>query len=300
MTRVLVIVVTYNARLWIRQCLASIDTNRYDALVIDNLSADDTCEIIRSEYPAIDLIRNDENLGFGRANNIGLRRVLEHRYDHALLLNQDAWLEEDTIEQLVEKQRQHPEYWILSPLQKNSIENDLESQFRKYIIINKTNLRSKEIQQVDFVNAAIWLVSRECIETVGGFCPIFPHYGEDNNYTNRVDYFRGKVGVDTSSVGYHDRITKKPCSNRDIQISIKLLEISFLTILTNINHSLFRGYMKSLQTLITKCGKYLVHRNFGMIRTYVSAICRVIGKNDQVKKCRKTTRLSGAYLSDVE
>lgn len=50
MDKVLVIIVTYNAHKWLRQCLDSVDTNRYDVLVVDNASTDDTLQIL-CEYP---------------------------------------------------------------------------------------------------------------------------------------------------------------------------------------------------------------------------------------------------------
>ena len=46
----------------------------------------------------------------------------------------------------------------------------------------------KDVYEVKFVQAAHWLISRECLERVGGFSPSFPHYGEDNNFCNRAQY----------------------------------------------------------------------------------------------------------------
>ena len=61
-----------------------------------------------------------ENLGFGRANNLGLQYALDNRYDYVYLLNQDAWIFPDTFETLVDISKRYPEYGIISPLQMNS------------------------------------------------------------------------------------------------------------------------------------------------------------------------------------
>ena len=53
--------------------------------------------------------------------------------------------------------------------------------------------------------AAHWLITRKCIDTVGGFSPSFYHYGEDNNYIHRTNYWKLKVGIVPSAKAVHDR-----------------------------------------------------------------------------------------------
>ena len=62
-----------------------------------------------------------------------------------------------------------------------------------------------DVYEIKFVNAAAWLISRNCIETVGGFNPLFFLYGEDNDYLTRVKYHKFKVGVYPDANIYHDR-----------------------------------------------------------------------------------------------
>ncbi len=140
MSKTLVIIVTYNAHNWIHQCLNSVDITKYDVMVIDNKSTDNTVDIIKTQYPKVELICSKENLGFGKANNIGLQKVLDEGYDYAFLLNQDAWIEKDTIDRLINLSEKYPDYGIISPLQKNSIENSVERQFEKYLLKNKINI----------------------------------------------------------------------------------------------------------------------------------------------------------------
>lgn len=294
MEKVLIIIATYNGESWIQKCLSSIDMQRYNVIVIDNLSTDNTIDIIRQEYPKVELICSKENLGFGRANNIGLQKVLDGGYDYAFLLNQDAWLEQDTIDRLIEQIKLHPDYGILSPLQRDSIESYIEKQFDKYLKNNDINMQRKGVQEVDFVNAALWLITRETIELVGGFDPIYPHYGEDSDYVNRLHYWGKKIGVDLSIVAYHDR----GCSDEKIELlDEKRILIGYMMILNNINHSLSRQIMGLLVLCARKWLKSIMRLQIYNTWIYVKRWFLAISKLNRVRESRTNTLNKKAYLN---
>jgi GT2 family glycosyltransferase len=91
-----VVVVTYNSRMDIGRCLASIPTE-FETWVVDNASSDDSVEYVRKEFPHVHMITNDSNAGFGAANNAALTRVAG---DFVLLLNPDAYAAEGSISAL--------------------------------------------------------------------------------------------------------------------------------------------------------------------------------------------------------
>ena len=121
MPKILVVIVTYNALKWIKKGLKSVEKSTLpaDVLLIDNGSTDGTLPLVRTDWPGTRIIETGENLGFGAANNIGLRIALDEGYDFAYLLNQDAWLERDTLEKLVDAHRQ--EWGVLSPMQLDAL-----------------------------------------------------------------------------------------------------------------------------------------------------------------------------------
>ncbi len=86
-----VIIVTYNSSPFIKRCLRSITDQikglSYEFIVVDNASTDDTCRMIREGFPDVLIIPNPANIGFGRANNLGLN---EARGEFVLLLNPDT------------------------------------------------------------------------------------------------------------------------------------------------------------------------------------------------------------------
>jgi GT2 family glycosyltransferase len=220
MPSVFVIVVTYNAERWLHDCFGSLRKNSVPVqiIAIDNGSSDNTIKILQDQYPEVELIIAEKNLGFGKANNIGIKKALEQNAEHLLLLNQDAWLVNATdLEKMVSLQKGNPEFGVLSPMHVNKEISELDYNFSRYIsdpdfpeIISDMYLnKTKELYQVDFVNAAFWLLSSACVKRVGLFDPLFFHYGEDVNYVQRVRYHNFKVGICPEIKGVHDRMGRK-------------------------------------------------------------------------------------------
>lgn len=216
MKRLFVIVVTYKGQQWYDQCFSSLrqSTVPVQTIVIDNASNDGTVEYIKENYPEIHLIESKENLGFGRANNMGIRYALDHGCDYVFLLNQDAWVESDTLEKLVEIHQRHPEYGLLGPVQVNAEKTKVLDGVVKFLV-NPDNVnlnlfsdlimgKIDEVYPVAEINAAAWLLPRKTLETVGGFDPLFLHYGEDWNYLSRVLYHNMKIGLTPHLKVVHD------------------------------------------------------------------------------------------------
>ena len=93
MTDVSAIIVSYNTKDLTLQAIRSVIESRgisHDVWVVDNHSTDDSVAAIEEEFPEIHLVRNDSNLGFGRANNLAMDRADGSFF---LLLNSDARLQ---------------------------------------------------------------------------------------------------------------------------------------------------------------------------------------------------------------
>ena len=200
MKKVFVIIVTYKGQQWYDRSLGSLrkSTLPVQVVVVDNTPGNDDTEYIKAHYPEVHLIKPEENLGFGKANNLGMRYALDNGCDYVFLLNQDAWIEPDSIESLVGIAEQHPEFGILSPMHMTKEKDHLNILFddgkQNYEVLSDAYCgKLKEYYLVKYVNAAAWLMPRKTLETVGGFDPIFKHYEEDDDYLNRAIYH--KLGV---------------------------------------------------------------------------------------------------------
>src|SRR5690606_11201876 len=126
-----IIIVTYNSMPWIDKCLKSCKGNR--VVVIDNASTDETISFIKSNFPDVDLLPQDKNLGFGQANNLGIKYALAQGAEYVFLLNQDAYLHTECIETLIAVHKQNPEYGILSPIHLNGKGDRLDQNFSNYV-----------------------------------------------------------------------------------------------------------------------------------------------------------------------
>lgn len=289
MTKLLVVIVTYNAHRWIRQCLDSVDRQRYDVFLIDNGSTDDTLQLL-AEYPGCIIHPSETNLGFGQANNIGLRYAVDKGYDYVLLLNQDAWLLPDTIEQLVALQQQNPAYWILSPMQMNTERGGLEQQFETYL---PRHYRRTPVLSVPFVNAALWLIPVVRVKQVGGFDPLFPHYGEDNDYIQRVRYWGGRVGICPAVTAYHERessSTKAPAK------WLYRTTLGYLNLMKDINRPLCVTWVTVCGYCFRKVVKYIFTGQFRMAGINLSALHHCYRQLSSVKHRRTLSKRPGAFL----
>lgn len=229
--KVHIVIVTYNGMQWLSKCLES--TKGYDVIVVDNNSNDGTVDYIKKNHPKITLLEQTENLGFGQANNLGMCHALKIGAEYILLLNQDAYLLSGTVEKLIEVHKDNAFYGVISPIHLNGLGNKLDKGFSNYISYNNNNFlyfdainnSLSAIYEVPFVNAACWLLPKSTLEKVGGFDPLFFHYGEDVNYCQRLKYHGFKVGVIPNTFIRHDREFIKKEQNNQKKPSIDLFYI---------------------------------------------------------------------------
>lgn len=220
MSKIHVIIVTYNAMKWAERCFNSLRKSSVpiQCFVIDNGSTDGTQEYIRNNFPEVNFTQSETNLGFGKANNIGIEKAYKDGAEFFYLMNQDAWLYENSMANLLEIYNLYPnkdEIGIISPIHIDGTEKYLDIFVDQYIAKNyeKTRMISdlyfqtlKPYYEIHFINAAHWLLPKKTIETIGGFNPYFFHYGEDDEYVNRVRFHQKKVLLAPGSKAVHDGV----------------------------------------------------------------------------------------------
>lgn len=220
MSKIHVIIVTYNAMKWAERCFKSLRKSSVpiQCFVVDNGSTDGTQEYIRNNFPEVNFTQSETNLGFGKANNIGIEKAYKDGAEFFYLMNQDAWLYENSMANLLEIYNQYPhknEIGIISPIHVDGTEKYLDIFVDQYIAKNyeKTRMISdlyfqtlKPYYEIHFINAAHWLLPKKTIETIGGFNPYFFHYGEDDEYVNRVHFHQKKVLLVPGSKAVHDGV----------------------------------------------------------------------------------------------
>lgn len=111
--KISVVIVSYNSKKDLSILLPSIfqnQTNDLEIILVDNHSQDNTVSWLKKNYPQVKLIENQKNLGFGAANNQGIKAA---KNDLVFLLNPDTVLLKDTLEQVKNWFKNHPDCSIM-------------------------------------------------------------------------------------------------------------------------------------------------------------------------------------------
>ena len=196
-----VIIVSYNVRRFVEQCLDSVQKASegldVEVFVVDNDSADDTVEVIGQRYPWVHLIANDDNLGFARANNIAIRQA---QGEYVLLLNPDTIVAEPTLREVVAFMDDHPKAGgagvrmhnadgTLAPESRRAIPTPWVS-FCKMLGFSKryymSHLSWDEPAQIEVISGAFCFLRRQALDQVGLLDEDFFMYGEDIDLSFRL------------------------------------------------------------------------------------------------------------------
>lgn len=300
--RIFVIIVTYNAAKWIDKCFGNLRKTSIplEIIAVDNNSADNTVEILHSYYPEVELFKCKKNLGFGKANNIGIRKALEKGADYFFLLNQDAWIEPAFIEGLINLHKNNTDFGILSPIHLNGSGNALDYRFS--ITCNDINCpgfvsdlylkKTKELYEIIFANAAFWLISKECILKAGIFDPVFPHYGEDTDYVNRIRYHGFKIGISPIYHGFHER-DKRPTSEK---IDRAIIDLGYICDLKDINHPFYFSLLRFFSSFTANTFKKILKGNIVSVYNDIKFFIHLLILIPRIIQTRKVCKKTAAYL----
>jgi len=196
-----VVILNYNVRYFLEQCLRSVARATYgidsEIIVIDNNSSDDSCEMVRQQFPDILLIENDKNVGFSNANN---QAVAVAKGEFICILNPDTAVAEDTFIRCLDFAEQVSDIGIIGvqymdgtghflpeckrniPTPKSALMKLLGKQGSYYA----SQLAPNAEGEVPVLAGAFMWMKRSVFEEVGGFDPDYFMYGEDIDISYKV------------------------------------------------------------------------------------------------------------------
>lgn len=235
-----IVIVSYNVRHFLSQCLQSIYNSNIHGLqigiwVVDNASVDGSAEWITQQFPGVKWIQNEVNVGFSKANN---QAIMEIRADHILLLNPDTLLEENTLYKCYEFMKKHPDAGAMGvrmidgagkflPESKRKIP-DVWSSFCRLSYLSDLFPRSKwfsgyylghlpefETHQIEVLCGAFMFIRSQALEQTGLLDENFFMYGEDIDLSYRILKAGWKIYYypETSIIHYKGESTKKSSLN---------------------------------------------------------------------------------------
>ncbi len=206
MKDVSIVLVNYNTCDMTRDCLASIfektqDIN-FDVWVVDNASKDNSCEMIKNEFPQVNLIESKENLGFGRGNNLAFKEI---NAKYIFCLNTDTLLINNAPKILYDYMEANPQIGICGGnlYKKNGDHNESFGQietfkelvYRTYKLDKLLNQRKvkldrnntkDEVKQVDYIIGADMMLRKEALDKAGYFDEDFFFYYEETELQSRI------------------------------------------------------------------------------------------------------------------
>lgn len=203
-----IIVVTWNGKNYALECLksllAQLDGLSAEVIVVDNGSTDGTPAAVRRHYPTVTLIENDTNLGFARANNIG---IAASRGKFVCLVNSDVVVPSGCLETMVEFMESHPDIGILGPkmlgpdggvgasvMRLPTVWNTFCCALGFHTILPRSasfggftmdGYPYDSVDEVEVLTGWFWMIPRKALEVVGGLDEQFFMYGEDIDWCHR-------------------------------------------------------------------------------------------------------------------
>lgn len=211
-----VVIVSWNTRQLVLDCLNSLENFRLrvptEIILVDNASADDTVEHVRKHFPNTKIIHNSENLGFARANNMGIQASSG---DFVALINSDVQVPDGSLEKMISYMKDHRDIGMLGPkmiLRDGTIGQScyryptvwrwFTEALSLSTILNKTagigdfkmsDFKYDRTMEVDVLTGWFWLVRREAIQQIGLLDTQFFMYGEDIDWPKRFHDAKWKV-----------------------------------------------------------------------------------------------------------
>lgn len=191
---VYVLIVNWNSGADTIACLSSLRKQtytNYTVLVIDNASSDDSIDLIARAYPDVPLRRLPQNLGFTGANNVGFALALAEEAQFVYLLNADTTVAPDFLSEAVKTTTSDTSIGIVGSkvlhadrpdrLQFAGARVNLSTGYsgRPFGYDEADHGQCDYISDVDRVTGCAMLISRACIQAIGGFDNAFFAFYED-------------------------------------------------------------------------------------------------------------------------
>jgi GT2 family glycosyltransferase len=201
MTKLSIVIVNYNVRNYLEQCLQSVQKAlegiEGEMWVVDNNSSDDSVEVLRRDYPWVRLVANTENMGFARANNLAIR---QSQSEYVLLLNPDTVVEEPTLRGVLQFMDAHPEAGgagvmmhnadgTLAPESRRGLPTPWVAALKMFGFTKRyymSYLPWDQPGRIDVISGAFCMLRRKAIDQVGLLDEDFFMYGEDIDLSYRL------------------------------------------------------------------------------------------------------------------
>ncbi|PNQ74055.1 glycosyl transferase family 2 [Hanstruepera neustonica] len=211
-----VVILNYNVRYFLELCLNSVEAAIADLdaeiIVVDNNSEDDSCQMVKTHFPNVNLIEHKNNDGFSKGNNLGVKQA---KGEYICILNPDTVVAEDTFSMLLQFADSQSNLGIVGcrlidgtghflPESKRNIPKPVIA--LKKLLGNPydyyaNQINEFEIGEVPIFVGAFMFMKQSLYNEVGGFDEDYFMYGEDVDISYKVltagytNYYNGNTSI---------------------------------------------------------------------------------------------------------
>lgn len=234
-----IIIVNYNVKYFLEQCLCSVEAAitslQAEVIVVDNHSNDGSISYLQERFPFVQFIANNENVGFGKANNQGFAIA---KGDYILFLNPDTIVPEDCFTKCISFFEKNNDCGALGirmldgsgnflPESKRSFPTPMTAFFKlvglaklfpNSSVFNKYALGyldENKNHEVDVLAGAFMMVRKEIIAATKGFDEVFFMYGEDVDLSYRIQQtgYKNYYFAESAIIHFKGESTKRGSLN---------------------------------------------------------------------------------------
>lgn len=247
-----IILVSYNTKELTRNCIKSIYEHTkeldYDIWLIDNASSDGSARMVKEEFPEVNLIESQENLGFGRANNVVINKV---NSKYVFLLNTDTLLLNNAVKILydfMERPENHNvgacggqlfnsdmslqgsvgEFDTLEKIRKKAIGFNFNKIFYRYKHKVTGNPELSSNNDHDYIVGADLMLRKTALDITGQFDERFFMYGEEAELCYRLKKKGFKIKFYPEAKILHFGGASSYKKNTQIEVEKMILENTIL------------------------------------------------------------------------
>jgi len=304
-----IIIVSYKVKELLKNCLNSLLAHpprvSFETIIVDNNSGDSTIAMLKDSFPWAKVIANGANLGFAKANNIGIKAS---RGEFVLLLNPDTVVLPNTLDKMLSFMRAHPDVGVCGcrivdqdgniqpscgrfPTPKLVVPHlfGLHKRISKVRSFYMSDWNHASNRIVDWVCAACFLTRRKIIDSIGLLEENLFLYGEEMDWCSRMSAEKWKTAYYSESAIIHyggESISQ-------IKKTRVLDRTNYMLLYVSLYHYLSKFYGKSTTNTVRFMITILIFLNVPL--TFFSAFIRP--KNSTIRLRRSVSLLRIAFMN---
>jgi GT2 family glycosyltransferase len=283
MGQISVIIISWNARGYLRDCLNSVRQTGnpvlHETIVVDNCSSDGSPEMVVEEFPEVKLIRANENLGFARANNLGMQQASGSLF---ALINSDVIVHPECLQKLAALLESRPDVGLVGPKilggdgrlqyscgQLPTVWNTacrylaMDKLLSRWSLFSGLHMRHWNYDnqaEIGVLSGCFWLARRAAVDQVGGLDERFFFYAEDTDWCKRFWDAGWKIVFAPEATATH--FGGGSSSNAPLRYSVLLLKSNL--VYWQKHHGTRGRLVCYVLAMVRHCFRFLIR---GMLRT---------------------------------